>query len=123
VAKSYLVVQSIPSEENRANLIDQSAASAGARKADAPGSRERGGGDRASGRDAAAPLNVRNLQLSYTIAFQQLWGDVHDFLSRSSVVNCDAVSNPIFHTRFFCLLRLLVVCAPFLCVSCVARAS
>jgi hypothetical protein len=43
-----------------------------------------------------------------------LWGDVHDFLSRSSVVNCDAVSNPNFPHPFP---------HPFLCVrpSCVSR--
>ena len=70
----------------------------------------------ASGRDAAAaPLNVQKLQLSYTIAFQQLWGDVHDLLSRSSVVNCDAVSNPNFHHPFplpfpVCALLVCLVC-------------
>jgi hypothetical protein len=48
-----------------------------------------------------------------------LWGDVHDFLSRSSVVNCDAVSNPNFHTHF----HTRFLCAPFSCVSCAARAS
>ena len=56
-------------------------------------------------------LNLPTLDLALSTT-------VHDFLSRSSVVNCDAVSNPNFHPFLLPVAALCGVCALLVCLVC-----
>ena len=60
-------------------------------------------------------IQTQGLTLALQTPSARPWVCVHDLLSRSSVVNCDAVSNPNFHRP---LPHPFLVCALLVCLVC-----